>query len=151
MTTFPELSLPAEQLSPWWRRSVYATMIIGFTVLILLTIKVHHDAPPIPGKVVDPSDELIFSKQDILHGQEVFLEHGLMDNGSIWGHGGYLGPDFSAQYLHTLAVHAAETLSSRRFNQPVDELTAEQHIMIEYLVRSELKENRYDADSDTLI
>src|SRR3972149_11719940 len=118
MTTFPELSLPAEQLSPWWRRSVYATMIIGFTVLILLTIKVHHDAPPIPGKVVDPSGELIFSKQDILHGQEVFLEHGLMDNGSIWGHGGYLGPDFSAQYLHTLAVHAAETLSSRRFNQP---------------------------------
>ncbi len=151
MTKFPELSLPAEQLSPWWRRSVYATMIIGFTVLILLTIKVHHDAPPIPGKVVDPSGELIFSKENILHGQEVFLEHGLMDNGSIWGHGGYLGPDFSAQYLHTLAVHAAETLSRQRFNQPVDELTAEQRIMIESLVRSELKENRYDADSDTLI
>jgi nitric oxide reductase subunit B len=73
-----------------------------------------------------------------------------MNNGSIWGHGGYLGPDYSAQYLHTLAVHAAETLSRQRFNQPVAALTAEQRAMIEALVRSELKENRFDPDSDTL-
>lgn len=144
-------SFATEQLSPWWRRSVYVTLIVGFTVLIFLTAKVHRDAPPIPAQVVDAGGELIFSKQSILHGQQVFLEHGLMNNGSIWGHGGYLGPDFSAQYLHTLAEHAAETLSSQRFGLPFNELTDEQGIMIEALVRSELKENRYDADSDTLI
>ena len=125
-------------------------MAIGFTVLILLTIKVHHDAPPIPGQVVQANGDVLFSKQNILHGQQVFLEHGLMDNGSIWGHGGYLGPDFSARYLHTLAVHAAETLSRQRFDLPFNELTAEQATMIEALVRAELKENRYDAASDTL-
>jgi nitric oxide reductase large subunit len=30
-----------------------------------------------------------------------------MDNGTIWGHGALLGPDFSAEYLHTLALHDA--------------------------------------------
>lgn len=143
-------SLEAEQLSPWWRRSVFATMIIGFTVLILLTIKVHHDAPPIPEKVLDAQGQVVFSKQNILHGQQVFLEHGLMDNGSIWGHGGYLGPDFSAQYLHNLAVDAAQYLAQQRFDRPFNELTDEQGVMIEALVRSELKENRYDAGSGTL-
>jgi nitric oxide reductase subunit B len=129
---------------------VYATVVIGFTVLILLTVKVHYDAPPIPGRVVDARGELLFSKQNILHGQQLFLEHGLMNNGSIWGHGGYLGPDYSAQYLHTLAVHAAETLSRQHFNQPVAALTVAQRAMIEALVRSELKENRFDPHSDTL-
>ena len=41
---------------------------------------------------------------DVGAGQEVFLKYGLMDNGTIWGHGGYLGPDFSAQTLHGLAL-----------------------------------------------
>jgi len=40
-----------------------------------------------------------------------------MENGTIWGHGAYLGPDFSAQYLHTLAVHAAEAAVRRRYRQ----------------------------------
>ena len=99
-----------ERLSPWWRRSVFAVMVVGFSVLIFLTIKVHHEAPPIPDKVVDPDGTSLFGKEDIQAGQQVFLKYGLMDNGSIWGHGGYLGPDFSAQYLHNLAGDVAETL-----------------------------------------
>jgi hypothetical protein len=84
-----------------------AVMVVGFTILILLTIKVHRDAPPIPERVVDSAGAAVFTGEDILAGQQVFLKHGLMDNGSIWGHGGYLGPDFSAQYLHTLALDVA--------------------------------------------
>ena len=33
-------------------------------------------------------------RADILAGQEVFLKYGLMDNGTVWRHGVYLGPDF---------------------------------------------------------
>jgi nitric oxide reductase subunit B len=117
----------------------------------MLTVKVHHDAPPIPGKVVNERGELLFSKQDILHGQQVFLDHGLMDNGSIWGHGGYLGPDFSAQYLHNLALDAAQTLAKDQFGKPLDQLSEEQQPMVQALVRAELKKNRYDASTDTLI
>jgi nitric oxide reductase large subunit len=35
-------------LSPWWRRACVLTVLFGVAVLVLLTSKVYHDAPPIP-------------------------------------------------------------------------------------------------------
>ena len=92
-----------EKLSPWWRRATVLTMAFGFSVLILLTVKVYREAPPIPDTVTGPGGSVLFTGEDIRDGQEVFLKYGLMDNGTIWGHGALLGPDFSAEYLHTLA------------------------------------------------
>jgi nitric oxide reductase subunit B len=88
-------------LSPWWRRASLLTMVFGFAVLILLTFKVYHEGPPVPDKVIGPDGALVFTGEDVRDGQQVFLEYGLMDNGSIWGHGALLGPDFSAEYLPT--------------------------------------------------
>jgi len=55
---------------------------------------------PIPAKIVDSRGEVIIEDHDIEAGQWVFLKYGLMQNGSIWGHGSYLDPDFPAAYLH---------------------------------------------------
>src|SRR5574337_1837787 len=96
-------------LSPWWRRAVILILVFGLSILVGLAAQTYQDAPPIPDKVVDLSGETIFTRDDILAGQEVFLRYGLMENGTIWGHGAYLGPDFSAEYLYTLAVDARET------------------------------------------
>lgn len=91
-------SRTGEKLSPWWRRACLFTMALGFSVLILLTVKVYYEAPPIPDKVTDPDRSILYTGKDIRDGQQVFLQHGLMDNGTIWGHGALLGPDFSAEY-----------------------------------------------------
>ena len=93
-----------ERLSPWWRHAVILVLIFGFTVLITLAVRSYKDAPPIPEAVqVRPARS--FSRGTISRaGQQVFLKYGLMENGTIWGHGAYLGPDFSAEYLHTLAI-----------------------------------------------
>jgi nitric oxide reductase subunit B len=139
-----------DRLSPWWRRSVVAVMIVGFSVLIFLTIKVHHEAPPIPDEIVDARGTLLFGQKDIQAGQQVFLKYGLMDNGSIWGHGGYLGPDFSAQYLHNLASDVAETLAKQRFDRSLSELAEEERVTVEALVRAELKQNRFNPETGTL-
>ena len=61
---------------------------------------------------MDPSGAVVFSGDDVRAGQEVFLKYGLMDNGSIWGHGGYLGPDFSAAVLHEWALELARQRAS---------------------------------------
>lgn len=127
-----------------------AVLVIGFAVLILLTVKVHHDAPPIPERVLDSTGAVLFGAQDIQRGQEVFLKYGLMDNGSIWGHGGYLGPDFSAQYLHDLALDIADTLAAQRFGTTTRLLAAEDRLVVQALVRSVLKTNRFDPESRTL-
>jgi nitric oxide reductase subunit B len=129
---------------------VAATVIVGFSVLILLTIKVHRDAPPIPERVVGPAGAVVFTGEDVTNGQRVFLKHGLMDNGSIWGHGGYLGPDFSAQYLHTLALDVAEALAQRHHGRSFTDLEGADRAAVEARVRAELKENRFDPATVTL-
>jgi nitric oxide reductase subunit B len=73
-----------------------------------------------------------------------------MDNGSIWGHGGYLGPDFSAAYLHNLAMHLEESWAARRYGRPLGELTDGDRVVVAALVRSELKQNRFDPETATL-
>ncbi len=76
-----------EPLSLWWKRSVILTLIVCFTVLIWLAAKGYRDAPPIPEKIVTQAGQLIITGKDIIAGQQVFLKYGLMENGTIWGHG----------------------------------------------------------------
>ncbi len=137
-------------LSPWWRRSVISTIVVCFTILIWVSVNSYIDAPPIPDKVVDASGKTLFTGDDILSGQEVFLKHGLMENGSIWGHGAYLGPDFSAQYLHTLAVDAGEIFARERFKGHFAQLKEQDRAMVITMVQEVLKENRYDRATGRL-
>jgi nitric oxide reductase subunit B len=138
-----------EILSPWWRRASLITMGLGFVVLVLLTFKVYREAPPIPDKVVGPGGT-VYTARDVKEGQQVFLKYGLMDNGSIWGHGAMLGPDFSALALHSLAVAQAADVAQQRYGLAVDKLTDLQRALVEAEVRTELKQNRYDAQTATL-
>lgn len=86
-------------LSSWRVRGVVLIVVSGLTILIWLAAKTYTDAPPIPNKVVTPSGDVLFTGDDIVGGQQVLLRYGLMENGTIWGHGAYLGPDFSAEYI----------------------------------------------------
>ena len=124
----------SERFSPWWRYGVLIVFIVGFGVLIWVSATAYKVAPPIPDRVVDPGGAVVFTGDDILSGQEVFLKHGLMDNGTLWGHGAYLGPDFSATYLHNLVVHAQEAMPGQN----------------SLAVGRLLSENRYDTQSHTL-
>jgi len=98
-------------LSAWWRRSVLLVFVVGMIGLIFMSVQAYRYAPPIPEKVVDSDGKLVFSAQEIEAGQEVFLKYGLMQNGSIWGHGSYLGPNFSAQYLHELSLETGQAIA----------------------------------------
>ncbi|MCM1111419.1 MAG: cbb3-type cytochrome c oxidase subunit I [Clostridium sp.] len=94
--------------SRWWVVVLVGVVIYGFATLITVTYKAYADKPPIPERVTDHNGRVLFTGDDIRAGQELFLSRGLMDNGSIWGHGAYLGPDFSALTLHRLALNYAE-------------------------------------------
>jgi nitric oxide reductase subunit B len=139
-----------EQLSPRWRYAVIATFILGFAVLILLTFKAYQNAPPIPARVIDASGAVVFTGDDVRHGQEVFLKYGLMDNGSLWGHGGYLGPDFGATVLHNWALALAENRAQARHSKDYASLSDNVRAAIDAEVAHLLKTNRYDPHTDTL-
>jgi nitric oxide reductase subunit B len=137
-------------LSGWWRIGVIVTVIAGFTILVILSVGSYKNAPPIPKRVVGPSGEIIYSGEDIIAGQQVFLKYGLMENGSIWGHGAYLGPDFSASYLHALAIDVAEFLAQERYQRTVKDLAPLERQAVMAGVPTVLKENRYHAQTGIL-
>ena len=76
-------------------------VLFGFFVLGLLAYRTYQAKPPIPERAVAPSGEVVYTERDVERGQEVFLNNGLMEYGSVYGHGAYLGPDYTADYLRS--------------------------------------------------
>jgi nitric oxide reductase subunit B len=124
-------------------------MATGFATLGYLAARTYRDAPPIPARVLDPTGATLFTGHDIIAGQQIFLSHGLMENGTIWGHGAYLGPDFSAEYLHTLALDVRRSLSPS-MNQNRGTTLQNDAGSLDAAVAHTLKENRYESLSGTL-
>jgi nitric oxide reductase subunit B len=141
---------PTEHLSPWWRVGVLIAMIVGFSVLIGMTVNAYQVAPPIPDKVVGADGTTIFTGSDISAGQEIFLKYGLMENGTIWGHGAYLGPDFSAEYLHTLGLDTSVAIASQLYGKTPEALTSAERSAVNAQVADLLKQNRYDPSTKIL-
>ncbi len=85
-------------------QAVALVALFGFSSLGYIAARTYQSEPPIPELVMSPTGELVFTGEDVRGGQEVFLRNGIMEYGSIFGHGAYLGPDFTADYLHRAAV-----------------------------------------------
>ena len=147
----PDTEEKPARLSPWWRNSVILVIAVGFAVLTWVSVRSYVDAPPIPERVTNEAGETVFTGDDIVAGQQVFLKYGLMENGTIWGHGAYLGPDFSAEYLHTLALDTAEARAQSLYGKGLSRLTAEEKAAVYAEARQSLKENRYSPDVGRLI
>src|SRR3546814_7230273 len=71
MASSPTLTADGEALSPWWVRSVFIVMFVGFAALIGITGLAYHNAPPIPAQVVDDTGQVLFTGEHISNGQEV--------------------------------------------------------------------------------
>jgi len=140
----------SKSLSPWWRTGALLVVIVGFSVLIGITVNAYRQAPPIPEKVIDPSGNIVFTVEDVNAGQQVFLKHALMENGTIWGHGAYLGPDFSAEYLHSLALDTQQAFAQAQFGQTYDKLAQNDQLIVDANVQEALKTNRYDPTTGVL-
>lgn len=150
MAAAPLLTPEDTDLSPWWLRSVATVMVLGFVALIAITLLAYRDAPPIPEDVLDAQGDVLFTGDDIREGQAVFLKYGLMANGSIWGHGAYLGPDYSASALHRIGVDTAGAIAEEKYQQPLASLTPGQRAAVLAETAVVLKTNRYDPATQIL-
>jgi nitric oxide reductase subunit B len=128
-------------ISSAWLQGAMLTYVIGFTVLGILAYLVYQQQPPLPGRVVSARGNPVFTRADILGGMNVFQRYGVMEFGSVYGHGAYLGPDFTADYLH----RAAERLTQLYASAPLAGESASGR------VHTELHTNRYDPTADEIV
>jgi nitric oxide reductase subunit B len=121
-----------------WIQAAGIVLLIGFLIMGILAYYTYSDEPPIPTIVQDSHGNTLFTRDDVLTGQQIFLGNGLMEYGSVFGHGAYLGPDFTAEYLHNAA------LDSIAFYGGVASDSARVNTIRDFKV------NRYDAATGTL-
>src|SRR5512135_1602912 len=77
-----------------------AVVLASFIVLLSQGQRMRRDLPPIPDRVVDAGGALLFDAEAIHRGQNVWQSLGGQEIGSIWGHGAYVAPDWTADWLH---------------------------------------------------
>lgn len=114
-------------------------MIFGFLVMGILVYRTYTAAMPMPDKVVTESGQVLFTGDDITRGQELYQARGLMQYGSVLGHGAYLGPDYTADYLRMATDDVADQLRAQGVADPRDRVV------------TEFRTNRYNPDTKTLV
>ena len=125
-------------VSKGWVQAVALVLLFGFFVLGLLAYRTYQAKPPIPERVVDPAGEVLYTQRDVERGQEVFLNNGLMEYGSVFGHGAYLGPDYTADYLRRSANQVR-----RSYRDAGSDRAAQQTV-------EDFRTNRFDESSGVL-
>src|SRR5829696_3765370 len=125
-------------VSKGWVQAVALVLLFGFFVMGLLAYRTYDAKPPIPRRVVDEAGQTLYTAADVQAGQQVFLHNGLMEYGSVFGHGAYLGPDFTADYLRR-----ASDIVRARYGGVRSDSAARRTI-------EDFRTNRYDERTGTL-
>jgi len=121
------------------------SFIVSMAFLLLGGFFARDKVPPIPQKVVCEGKELT-SRDAIQRGQEVYQSYGLMDHGSVWGHGTLRGMDFAADTLHRMGQLMRDYYAAGGKPEPgaYDKLPLEQRQFLDAKVINEIHTNRYD-------
>ena len=120
-------------------------VLASFAALLYFGAEVYQMAPPIPETVASTDGEVIFTGDDLRQGQDVWRSIGGHELGSVWGHGAYTAPDWTADWLHREAVWLVEHWAREDFGSSFQALPAEQSAALEARLQNELRTNTYDA------
>ncbi|MGE5385513.1 MAG: nitric-oxide reductase large subunit [Betaproteobacteria bacterium] len=123
---------------------------ISFSILGWVGTEIYVAAPPIAKKVISSNGEVIFSGDQMQDGQRAWLAAGGQQVGSVWGHGSYLAPDWSADWLHREALALREIWSKRDFGKSYAELDPGRQAMLNGLLKDEMRRNTYDAKTEQI-
>jgi nitric oxide reductase subunit B len=131
--------------------ALVAVITLSFLTLGYYGREIYRLAPPVPKRVVTSDNRVLFTGQDIRDGQNVWQSMGGQEVGSIWGHGAYVAPDWSADWLHResewLLNHWAAETGAKNFA----ELPPETQGALKERLKRELRTNTYDAQSGDLV
>lgn len=123
--------------------------IVMFALLGYLGVDIYRAAPPIPDHVVTAQGEKLFTEEDILDGQTAWQSVGGMQLGSIWGHGAYQAPDWTADWLRRELTAWLELGAQERHKQAYADLGVGEQAALRAELEAEYRHNRVD-DTDTL-
>ena len=128
-----------------------AVVVIGsFAALLYYGGEVYQEAPPIPASIVTTDGQALFTGDQIQAGQDVWRSIGGQELGSIWGHGAYTAPDWTADWLHREAIWILDAWAIRDFGPTYENLNTEQQASLRARLEIELRTNTYDPTTGAI-
>ncbi len=131
--------------------SLVIVIVASFAVLIYYGNDLYHKMPPIPSKVVTADGTVLYTGQEIRDGQNVWQSAGGQQMGSVWGHGAYVAPDWSADWLHRESVWLLDHWANQQFGKPYVEVAATDQAALREKLREEIRTNTYHPDTGELV
>lgn len=139
---------------PNYRRlwiALFVVLGVTFALLGFIGREIYRVAPPIPEQVVSVDGKQLMTKESILNGQTAYQSVGGMQLGSIWGHGAYQAPDWTADWLHRELVAWLELAAQDEHGVGFDALNEEQQMLLQHRLTQEYRKNTYNETADTLV
>ena len=133
----------------WWL--LIAVLAVTFTLLGYLGREVYRQAPPIPNRIVTADGTLISTQDKILDGQTAWQSVGGMQLGSIYGHGAYQAPDWTADWLHRELLAWLELAAQDEYGAPYASLDADAQQTLQHRMKTEYRRNTYDESTGTAV
>jgi len=124
--------------------------LVSFGVLGYFGTEIYRQAPPIPERVATPDGHVLMTAADIQNGQNVWQSMGGQEIGSIWGHGAYVAPDWSADRLHREAVFMLDAWARSEYGTDYADLGPEARAALQARLKADIRTNRYDPATGTL-
>lgn len=127
-----------------------AIFVFSFAVLGWVGTEIFRQAPPIPHEVATTDGQVLIAGDEIQNGQNVWQAMGGMEMGSIWGHGSYVAPDWTADYLHRESLFILNEWSQHDFAKSYNDISSEQKASLRQRLQDLMRKNNYDAASGRL-
>jgi nitric oxide reductase subunit B len=125
-------------------------LVLSFSVLGWIGSRIYQAAPPVADRVVTTTGQVVVDSGQIETGQNVWQSLGGMEVGSVWGHGSYVAPDWTADWLHREAVFILDRWANEAFSKKFDELNAEQQAQLCGRLTERIRKNTYDPATRTI-
>jgi nitric oxide reductase subunit B len=126
-------------------------VITSFSILGWIGSRIYQEMPPVPDRVVTADGQDVISAGEIARGQNVWQSLGGMEVGSIWGHGSYVAPDWTADWLHRELIFVLNKWSNDEFKTSYDRLSAEDQARLQGRLAQRYRTNTYDARSNVIV
>lgn len=133
------------------RRWAILSFVISMSVLLIGGLLAIKKVPPYPQEIVDLQGNVITDYKRLISGQDTYQRFGLMDHGSVWGHGTLRGPDFSALTLRIIIDSIRDFLSNKNYQIPYNSLGEVQKASVDRQVKDIIKSNNYNESNSKLI
>ena len=131
--------------------SLISVMALSFLVLGYYGTEIYRQAPPVPTRVVTTDGTVLFTGQDIKDGQNVWQSMGGQEVGTVWGHGAYVAPDWTADWLHRESVWLLNYWAAPSGGNTYDQLGAETRAALRERLKEEIRSNTYNPQTGDLV